>query len=432
MPLSLTRRGWGFALTAVGLGAAWTVIGLRDLWHLIALLAVLILLALVWVLVVPPLARLEVSVGVDDPTPTAGEVVTASAAVHRRLPVRADLRLVWEAEGVRVTTPIAGSRGGRTAPHGAVVRTRWAAAHRGPMTVRIVAVVVQDPLGLARRRIRRRDRADLLVLPRLLDGLAALLDEREGMRGSRSPASARTAGAGSGTPAGAVRAYRTGDALRQIHWKQSARQGELLVNLQEGPEGEERVLALVTATEAYATDEEFERAVSAAATLAVHELRRRGRVRLSLGERPAVSATTEAAILRALARVRRDEAGSTTAPGPFGLGPSRSGEEPPDAVATGGLPPRLRLALQELGAGGPPRLLLASRALNGSEIPAGWDTILLPAAGRDPAPSPLAGTRAGSSTAGVAPAAPGVAGPDPAGPDPTGSGTGGPRRIPHG
>lgn len=42
--------------------------------------------------------------------------------------------------------------------------------------------------------------------------------------------------------------------MRQVHWKQSARQGELLVKLHETSETAQRSLLLVTDAAAYADD----------------------------------------------------------------------------------------------------------------------------------------------------------------------------------
>lgn len=75
----------------------------------------------------------------------------------------------------------------------------------------------------AQRRLRNNASVELLVLPRLLETLPDELDDVT--RGAGAGATLRRRSADSGGPVGAVREYRTGDAMRQVHWKQSARHG---------------------------------------------------------------------------------------------------------------------------------------------------------------------------------------------------------------
>ena len=93
----------------------------------------------------------------------------------------------------------------------------------------VTSTLATEPLALARGRVRPRAGIDLLVLPRLLEPIPLPV---RSPRGDLS-AGTRTRRAVAGHPEGGVRQYQSGDALRQVHWKQSARQGELLVNLPE-------------------------------------------------------------------------------------------------------------------------------------------------------------------------------------------------------
>ena len=89
----------------------------------------------------------------------------------------------------------------------------------------------EDPLGLAEfsRTVPGTDR--LLVVPRVVDlrGLPAALGGTEGSHG------AGASGPGQGRADVLVRPYRSGDELRRVHWRSTARHGELMVRLEERP-----------------------------------------------------------------------------------------------------------------------------------------------------------------------------------------------------
>jgi uncharacterized protein (DUF58 family) len=85
-----------------------------------------------------------------------------------------------------------------------------------------------DIAGLFRSRRRSPDSEVALVLPRFTS-LAGRPQARE------LEASAAAPRAGSGTELFGVREYRPGDSLRRIHWRSSARHGELVVREYEPP-----------------------------------------------------------------------------------------------------------------------------------------------------------------------------------------------------
>lgn len=100
-------------------------------------------------------------------------------------------------------------------------------AHRiGPLLVRGV-----DPLGLAEFARTAPGTAPLLVVPRTvaLCGLPAAAGADEGSPGSGA------ARVGPGRSDVLVRPYRSGDELRRVHWRSTARHGELMVRLEERP-----------------------------------------------------------------------------------------------------------------------------------------------------------------------------------------------------
>jgi uncharacterized protein (DUF58 family) len=99
---------------------------------------------------------------------------------------------------------------------------------RGTLAARDWRFESGDPLGLFVLRGGRPDDELALVLPRFTS-LAAqpLVRELE--------ASVTAPRAGSGTEIFGVREYRPGDALRRIHWRSTARRGELIVREFEPP-----------------------------------------------------------------------------------------------------------------------------------------------------------------------------------------------------
>ncbi len=99
---------------------------------------------------------------------------------------------------------------------------------RGPVGVRGLTLERGDPLGFFTRRSRGVETELGLVLPRFT-ALAARPHVRE------LEASVAAPRAGSGTEMFGVREYRPGDPLRRIHWRSSARHGELIVREFEPP-----------------------------------------------------------------------------------------------------------------------------------------------------------------------------------------------------
>jgi uncharacterized protein (DUF58 family) len=100
--------------------------------------------------------------------------------------------------------------------------------HRGPVGVRGLTLERGDPLGFFTHHSRGVETELGFVLPRFT-ALAARPHVRE------LEASVAAPRAGSGTEMFGVREYRPGDPLRRIHWRSSARHGELIVREFEPP-----------------------------------------------------------------------------------------------------------------------------------------------------------------------------------------------------
>lgn len=287
--MRLTRRGWGVLGGALALWGAWWILGLRDIWYVVAFLGALLVISALTAVIVPLVVRHTLSVSVSDPAPTLGDQITVTARARGR--GTRGFAVVWsETEAV---TPLAEE-----------LSIEWVAFRRGSRQLGVSRLKFLDPLGLVSRTISQSALIEVLVLPRLIPGLADLIGENHVQ--ALGDASISTAIGSSGPPGGAIRQYRSGDARRQIHWKQTARQGELLVNIHEDAERHRRSILLVTDRDAYPLDDEFERAVSAAATAAIHSIRDGCEVLLDDGAaRHVIETEDEALRLFALAETRR-------------------------------------------------------------------------------------------------------------------------------
>jgi uncharacterized protein (DUF58 family) len=144
----------------------------------------------------------------------------------------------------------------------------------GPLSLRLT-----DPFGMCelQRSFTRRD--TLVVTPRVLPlPVVQLAGEWTGSGESRARSIASA-----GEDDAATREYRQGDDLRRVHWRSTARMGQLMVRREEQPWQARCTLLLGTRTVGHAGEgpgSSFEWAVSAAASLGVHLVRHGYFVRL--------------------------------------------------------------------------------------------------------------------------------------------------------
>lgn len=139
---------------------------------------------------------------------------------------------------------------------------------RGIVTVGPPTSVRTDPVGLLRREHSWDDEHRLYVHPRTVAVPATstgLVRDLEGQ------ASTRLVDADMSFHA--IREYVPGDARRQIHWKSTAKTGRLMVRQFEETRRSRLAVVLDTAEADCATEDEFELAVSAAASLSVQASR---------------------------------------------------------------------------------------------------------------------------------------------------------------
>lgn len=144
----------------------------------------------------------------------------------------------------------------------------------GPMTVR-----VSDPFGLVELGRSFQSSTALTVTPRPVPLTAVGAVAGQSAAGDARPRSFTSGSAEDVT----VREYRRGDELRRVHWRSSARVGELMVRREEQPWQSRATVLLDNRTHAHrgtGAASSFEAAVVVAASVAVHLERQGFTVRL--------------------------------------------------------------------------------------------------------------------------------------------------------
>jgi uncharacterized protein (DUF58 family) len=149
---------------------------------------------------------------------------------------------------------------------------------RGRFTVGPVELRLADPFGLCVVRRGFTSTDALVVTPQVVD-LPPVLTSGTWTTGGDS--STRTL-ASAGDEDVATRPYRHGDDLRRVHWRSTARTGELMVRREEQPFQSSVTVVLDSRAAAHRGEGVFtslEFAVSATASIAVHLLARGDRLR---------------------------------------------------------------------------------------------------------------------------------------------------------
>ena len=256
----MTRRGrLALALGATTYLAAWAF-GSKILYPVGIGLPVAVLLAWLWTALanrplsirrtLPSGERLE---GEDV------EVVVRLASERRLLPARWTLR-------ERI-----GKLGELTTPVGATGYARYVLERlpRGRYEFERSVAVIEDPFGLERVEQPLESPGALLVYPRLVE-LGRLFSES----GTRSHDGRRLLlRRPSGFDLHSVRDYEHGDSLRKVHWRSTARRGQLMVKeLEDSPRDE--VAVVLDADPGAVVGESFDLQVRAAGSLLLSHVRR--------------------------------------------------------------------------------------------------------------------------------------------------------------
>ncbi len=161
----------------------------------------------------------------------------------------------------------------RVEPHGVRdVTYSVSSPARGHVTIGPLSVRMADPFGLCELTRSFAGSDQLVVTPVVVPLPAGLLGGY--WVGGGETASRATAAAGSDDVS--TREYRHGDDLRKVHWRSTARTGELMVRREEQPFRSRATLLLDTRARAHRGDgpgSSFEWAVSAVASIGVGLLR---------------------------------------------------------------------------------------------------------------------------------------------------------------
>ncbi|SDT63751.1 DUF58 domain-containing protein [Actinoplanes derwentensis] len=305
----LTTRGRSFLAAALAAAVSALILGERDLLRVAVLLAVLPLLAAWYVgrsryklactrTLEPARAPVGSSARVVLRLQNLSRLPTGTMLLEDRLPyaLGSRPRVVLERLGAHQASSVAYTVR-------ADIRGRYSI---GPLMVRLT-----DPFGLCELTRSFPSIDKLTVIPQVTPlPRVRLAGEYAGTGESRARSVAVH-----GEDDAATREYRRGDDLRRVHWRSTARTGELMVRREEQP-WESRA-TVVLDTRGYAHRGEgptasFEWAVSAAASIAVH-LRESGyKLRLVTGSGIDIDAAEsggEGLILDTLADVKAEPNG---------------------------------------------------------------------------------------------------------------------------
>ncbi|KAA9107850.1 DUF58 domain-containing protein [Microbacterium rhizomatis] len=138
---------------------------------------------------------------------------------------------------------------------------------RGIVTVGPATTVRSDPIGILRREHAFDDMRDLYVHPRtvaLPSTSAGLIRDLDGSPTRRL--------VDADMSFHAIREYASGDSRRHIHWKSTAKTGRLMVRQYEESRRSRMAVILGLAVGEYADGDEFELAVSCAASLGLRAI----------------------------------------------------------------------------------------------------------------------------------------------------------------
>jgi uncharacterized protein (DUF58 family) len=300
----LTTRGRSFLAAAIAAGISALILGERDLLRVAVLLAALPLLAAVYVgrsryklactrSLEPGRAPVGSSARVILRLQNLSRLPTGTMLLEDRLPyaLGSRPRVVLERLGAHQASSVAYTVR-------ADVRGRYPI---GPLVIRLT-----DPFGLCELTRSFPSVDQLTVIPQVVPlPRVRLAGEYAGAGDSRARSVAVH-----GEDDAATREYRRGDDLRRVHWRSTARTGELMVRREEQPWESRATVVLDTRAQAHRGEgptASFEWAVSAAASVAVH-LREAGyKVRLVTGTGVDIDGSEsggEGLILDALADVK--------------------------------------------------------------------------------------------------------------------------------
>jgi uncharacterized protein (DUF58 family) len=309
----MTGLAWGVLVASI---ACW-VLGWRFGWvELMQLAVVAIVLFALCALLMLGRTRLRVEVEVEPRrvvvgTPAAGQVVVTNAS--RRVLLPSSLELPIGPSGARFGLPT--MRGGASHEELFVVPTE----RRGVVGIGPALTVRGDPLGLFRRTVSWTGVIELFVHPRTvpLEPLGAgLLRDLEGQTTNDLSMS--------DLAFHALREYQPGDDRRFIHWRSSAKAGKFLVRQFLDTRRSHVTIVVDSDERSYVEPDDYEMAISVAASVAVRSIRDEQDVSVVAGNQ-AVPKAQGRRVLDAFSRAELSDRGlRTLAPVAAGLSPETS------------------------------------------------------------------------------------------------------------
>ena len=302
---TLTRRGWSLTGAALGLVVGSFLLGALEMLVIgVAALALVVAVACWLRFQAPPELAVSRRVRPDRlHVGTEGRIdLLVENLGKRATPLLAATD--WFDEGRRaarfLVPPLAA---GATARAAYRIPTR----RRGRYRVGPLSVAVTDPFGLARRSEPSAGEAELVVRPRVYE-IVAPVAVGSRISAEHEAESARAVVSDLGDEFVTLRDYELGDDLRRVHWRSTARTGELMIRQDEARWRSRAAVVLDVLPGAHSA-ESFEVAVEAAASVTARLVRLRRRVELvtSAGEVLGTGGDPRHDVMDMLATVGPDE-----------------------------------------------------------------------------------------------------------------------------
>jgi uncharacterized protein (DUF58 family) len=262
----LTARGrWTIALGLLA-GAAGRILGIPELFGLASAAIVVTLVALVRLHLTR--GTVTITARAVPPIVNAGEPALLELMIERSA-------TGWLSDPVTILTDY--SQGRRLSQPAEIIAPRLArgdraqvsfelsTGRRGAVEAGAYEAVSSDPLGLARRRLAVSQPAHCIVLPRV-ERLATVLPEGLDLTRTENGLSAADRLI---VGTSMLRPYAQGDDLRRVHWRTTARVGELMVRDGGDMDEPDRIATTVLLDVGDETTpaEELDRAVEVAASV---------------------------------------------------------------------------------------------------------------------------------------------------------------------
>jgi uncharacterized protein (DUF58 family) len=228
--VTLTRRGWSLVGAAIGLVVGSFLLGTIEMLVL-GVAAFALLLAALWWLAVRRVPDLVVERRVRPERLQVGAEGRIDLRVENAgtRPTPLLVATDWFDEGRRaarfLVPPLVCGASARAAYR---IPTR----RRGRYRVGPLALAATDPFGVARRATPTAADSEVLVRPRVHD-IVAPVAVGSHVTGESDVPAARAVASDLGDEFLTLRTYEIGDDLRRVHWRSTARTGELMIRQNE-------------------------------------------------------------------------------------------------------------------------------------------------------------------------------------------------------